>query len=114
MFKKLYPADQVQKYLLIDVIAIVFLFYFVMAEDRTLHIGSSVVLLLVFLVSFYICLWHRDFRQVIFSYVGYIALIILASTTKEWVLLYGFMFADLLGRAKSKWHMVLGLSLIHI
>ncbi|MED4403204.1 sensor histidine kinase [Metabacillus fastidiosus] len=109
MVKKLYPADQVQNYLLIDVIAIVFLMYKIIVIEGQLGLFVQLLLAGIVLISFYFCLWHRDWLLPIASLAGCTALMILAIYVDQWVLLYGFIFADLIGRARSKIYIGIGI-----
>ena len=103
MLKKIYPVDQVEKYLLIDLIAGTYLLYRVLLSDSSIHFVFKLLLLILFLGTYYICLWHRDERLVLGSIVGCMTLVALSLYIDEWILLYGFVYADLLGRASRKW-----------
>ncbi|MBS4190533.1 sensor histidine kinase [Bacillus sp. FJAT-49705] len=109
MLKKLYPTDQIQKYLLIDVIAIVFLIYQVSITDGVMGLPWLLLLVVLYLFCFYVCLWHRDWRLPATSVVGCMVLVLLAVYVDKWILLYGFIFADLLGRARRKVYIAIGI-----
>lgn len=110
MLKKIYPHDQVEKYLLIDVIAIVLFTYHVFNSDGSINVIGKLLLIFVFLISFYICLWNQDWRLLVACLTGYTVLMIMSVFLKQWLLLFGFMFADLLGRANKKLHIGLGMA----
>lgn len=103
MLKRIYPADQVERYLLIDCIAVLTLIGRVMLSASPALLLEHLILLAMFLFSFYVCLWYRDWRLFVGSFTGCMSLAILAAGTDSWILLYGFLFAHLLGRANRKW-----------
>lgn len=110
MLKKIYPAEQIEKYLLIDVFAIMFLVYRVLFETDAIHPGAKLAFLALFLIAFYFALWHRDWRLLAASFAGCLLLTVLGVYAGNWVLLYGFIFADLLGRADRKPIMAAGMA----
>ncbi|QED49342.1 sensor histidine kinase [Cytobacillus dafuensis] len=117
MLKKLYPTDQIQKYLLIDVIAVVFLIYKVSITDGVIELPWLLLLVVLYLLCFYVCLWHRDWRLPAASFVGCIVLVLLAVYVDKWIILYGFIFADLLGRARRKVYIafgIIGIAAMHV
>ncbi|CAH0119729.1 Sensor histidine kinase DesK [Paenibacillus sp. CECT 9249] len=114
MIHKIYPRDQIKYYLLLDVFSVVFLFYFVLSARSALGLLGSLLLLLLFMASFYIALWRRDWLQLAAIVLGLAALAILAVHAGPNILLFGFIFADLLGRSKSKWNIGLGIAAIGI
>lgn len=99
---KLYPPDQLDKYLYIDVVVLVFLFYNVLSTASPLGLGGDLLLLGLFLFAFYMMLWHRDWRLLLFFLLGCCILTIWGILYDQWFLLYGFVVADLLGRAHKK------------
>lgn len=109
MLKKLYPLDQIQKYLLIDVIAIVILIYKVSITNGAIGYPGQFLLVVLYLISFYICLWHKDWRLSAASFAGCLILMLLAVYVDKWILLFGFIFADLLGRAERKLDLGIGI-----
>lgn len=112
MIHKLYPRDQIMRYLLIDVISIVCLFYMVLRSDSALGLWGNLALLLVFLLSFYFALWYRDWRLLAAVLVGIGTLALLGIHVGSPILLFGFIFADLLGRARSRLHIIAGIAAI--
>lgn len=109
---KLYPRDQIKNYLLIDVICIVFLFYIVLSSDSSLSLLNKFFLLLAFLASFYIGLWYRGWYHFIAILAGLTATAVLAMNMSYHLVYFGFIFADLLGRSKSKWQISAGIAAI--
>ncbi|OZI13207.1 sensor histidine kinase [Bacillaceae bacterium SAS-127] len=109
MRNKIYPSDQMEKYLLIDVIAIVFLFYHMVTVESMIGLTGNLLLFIVFLFAFYIGLWHRDGRLLGACLLGFMVLGILSVLIDSWLLLYGMIFADLLGRSYLKRHLVIGI-----
>lgn len=109
MLEKIYPADQMEKYLYIDVLAIVFLCYQVYSSDHSLSFLSKTFLLTLFLFSYYICLWKRDWRLLFASLFGYLILGILAFYIHDNILIFNFIFADLLGRTTRKMDIATGM-----
>lgn len=112
MGNKIYPRDQIKHYLLIDTVSIVFLCYMVLRSDTTLGLLGNIFVLLVFLISFYIALWHRDGRLLAAVITGIAALTILGMYVSPTILMFGFIFADLLGRARSKIYIGIGIAAI--
>jgi two-component system sensor histidine kinase DesK len=108
MINKIYPRDQIKQYLLIDVAAVVFLSYIVLSSSA-LGLLEDLFLLLIFLASFYMALWHTDWRLLAACMAGIATLSVLGIYTGPSILLFGFIFADLLGRARSKWHIGIGM-----
>lgn len=108
-FKKLYPIDQVEKYLLIDIVAIVFLIYKVIKTESSLGLSGKLLLISIVLLSHYVCLWYRDWRLLVGCFSGFGSLVILGVFLQKWLLLYGFIYADLLGRAKRKIYIGIGM-----
>lgn len=109
MKRKLYPADQIETYLIIDVVVFVFLIYHVLTADSPIGLVGSLFLLSLFLCAFYVSLWYRDWRLPVASLFGCGMLSVFAMFYNEWLLLYGFIFADLLGRARAKIHIFIGM-----
>jgi two-component system sensor histidine kinase DesK len=101
MLKKLYPAEQMEKYLLIDVIALLYLIFQVFSASAMPWL-ERVLFIVLYILFYYVCLWYRDWRLLITSLAGFLLLAILGLKIGTWVLLYGFVFAHLLGRAKRK------------
>ncbi|CAM5797946.1 MULTISPECIES: sensor histidine kinase [Brevibacillus] len=112
MIRKLYPREQIKNYLLLDVISVVFLFYYVLRSNSTLGLSGSFILLLAFLVSFYMGLWYRNLYLLAAVLTGFVTLALLGMYVGPNLLFYGFIFADLLGRSKSKWHIGVGIAAI--
>ncbi|MEH7355825.1 sensor histidine kinase [Neobacillus drentensis] len=106
---KIYPIDQIKQYLMIDVISIVFLFYIVLSSGSDLGILGKLFLLLIFLVSFYSGIWYRDWRLLMAVLIGLLILALLSIYVGLSILIFGFIFADLIGRSKSKWHIGIGM-----
>lgn len=110
MLKKMYPADQIEKYLILDVFAVSFLIYQVFIVNSSVHLVLKVIVFPLLLVSHYAGLWYRDWRLLMASLAGTSLLVALAIYIDSWVLMYGFVFADLLGRANRKAVMITGMA----
>ena len=111
---RIYPKEQMKHYLFIDAIALVFLFFIVLDSESEVGIPFRLVLLAIFLVSFYIGLWYRGVRLLLAVLVGLAILTVLAVLTKPTVLLFGFIFADFLGRTTRHWHRGIGIAAIGV
>ena len=110
MKRKLYPADQIQTYLVIDVIVIVYLFFHVLTvKNPPFGLIGSFFLLGLFLCFFYISLWYKDWRLLVSALLGCGVLAVFAMLYNEWLFWYSFIFADLLGRARMKTHIAAGI-----
>ncbi|AXI10993.1 sensor histidine kinase [Oceanobacillus zhaokaii] len=112
MINKLYPRDQIRNYLLIDVISIVFFCYIVLRSGTIFGFWGNLFLLLVFLVSFYIGLWYKDWRLLAAVLLGLSIITLFGVLVSPSILLFGFIFADLIGRSKSKVHIMIGIMAI--
>ena len=106
---RIYPKDQV-KYLLIDVILLVFLLYKVAVTDSDASPFLILGLVSVYLFCFYICLWETDWRLAFGSLAGFAVIACLAVLIDKWALMYGFTFAHLLGRAEKKSFIIMGIA----
>ncbi|WP_313893346.1 sensor histidine kinase [Psychrobacillus sp.] len=109
---KIYPREQAKQYLIIDVITIIFFITMVLSSNSDLSLLSKIVLIVLILISFYIALWYRDWRLLIASLLGFSLLTIVSIFEGAIMLTFGFLFADLVGRARVKWH--IGLAMIVI
>ena len=107
----LYPREHIQ-YLMIDVISVVYLFYNVLRSESELVLSGKLFLLLIFLVSFYIGLWYRDWRLLAAVLIGFITLTFLGIYVDPYILIFGFIFADLIGRSNSKCQIGIGIAAI--
>ncbi|MDL1163072.1 sensor histidine kinase [Yersinia pestis] len=114
MFYKLYPRDQIKNYLLIDVVLTVFLCYCVFRSDTALGLWGSLLLLLLYFVSFYFALWCRGGLLLAAVLSGLSAIAVFGVYIEPSVLMFGIVFADLLGRSKSKVHIAIGSGAIAI
>lgn len=101
MLKKIYPADQLEKYLLIDVITLLYLITRVFS-DSSMPWFERLLFLFLYVLFYYVCLWHRDWRLLASSFAGWLLLAFFGVKIGTWVLLYGFVFAHLLGRANRR------------
>lgn len=108
--KKIYPLDHIEKYLMIDVLVIIVLVFNVFFEKDTIHWGIKAGFLLLFLASYYVGLWYRNWRLLVASLVGFSLLLAFGIYSGNWVILYGFVFADLLGRAHRMAIMIAGMA----
>ncbi len=109
MINKIYPRDQIRKYLLIDTFAVVILTYMVITSESPTNIIVKLLLLILFYGSFYLCLWFRDWRLLVATILGYVTLFLLTIFMDHSFILFGFIFAELLGRAKTKIHIGIGM-----
>lgn len=90
-----------EKYLLIDVVSLLFLTGRVLTENSMAPL-EKLLFIALYLLFYYVCLWHRDWRLLAASFAGWLLLAFLAAKTETWILMYGFAFAHLLGRANHK------------
>lgn len=109
MIEKLYPADQIQRYLLLDLIVSVFLFYHVLTADSSVGLLGTLLLLGLYLFFFYLGLWYRDWRLLLSVLGGCALLAVFGSFYNQWILFFGIIFADFLGRARSPWQLASGM-----
>lgn len=109
MIHKIYPPDQMEKYMLIDVIALLFLVYRLFM-DSSIHLLEKLIFIALYLFAYYISLWHRDWRLLAGSVAGCLLLAFMSMKAGVWILLYGFIFAHLLGRAERNGHIAAGMA----
>ena len=81
----------------------------VLWSDSNLPFVAKIAILGLYLGAFYIALWHQDWKLLLASLVGFVLISILGIYEDIFMLVFGFTFADLLGRAKSKWHIAGGI-----
>lgn len=81
----------------------------VLWSQSVLPFTAKIAILGLYLGAFYMALWHRDWKLLLASLVGFLLIAILAIYEDIFMLIFGFTFADLLGRAKSKWHIASGI-----
>lgn len=110
---KIYPREQIKHYLIIDAASVIFLFALVLGS-HSLPLAMKITVLLLYLIAFYIALWHRDWRLLTASLVVFVLITLLSIIVDPFMLIFGFTFADLLGRAKSKWHIACGIVAIAV
>ncbi|WP_235473627.1 sensor histidine kinase [Lysinibacillus macroides] len=87
----------------------IFLITLVLGSNSAIPFGVKIAILIVYLVAFYSALWHRDWKLLLASFVGFILIAILGIYEDVYMLIFGFTFADLLGRAKAKWQIACGM-----
>lgn len=114
MFTKFYPRDQIKRYLIIDVATVIFLFNMVFSQQSEMSFLTRLMFTIIFLLCFYIGLWVRDYRLVIVTLLGCIILTIFAIHINISLILFGFIFADMLGRAKKKMDMIFGILILSL
>ena len=112
MALRIYPKEQMKHYLIIDAISIVFLIFIVLEAESVLALPVRLLLLAIFLFSYYIALWHKDVRLLLAVLGGISILTVFGILINPPLLLFGFIFADLLGRAASHWHRGIGIAAI--
>lgn len=106
---KIYPREQIKHYLIIDVMSLIVLITMVLWSQSALPLAARITILALYLGAFYIALWHRDWKLLVASLVAFLLITILGIYEDIFMLIFGFTFADLLGRAKSKWHIASGM-----
>ncbi|MDR6224946.1 sensor histidine kinase [Desmospora profundinema] len=102
MLQKLYPRDQIDQYLLIDVIALLSLAYQVFIVHKPFGLIGSLLLYSIYLSVFYVSLWHQDERLLVSVYIGCGVLAVLGMVSHLSLTVFAFMQAGQLGLARSK------------
>lgn len=110
MWRRIYPRDQIEKYLIIDMLVVIAFIYHVFIMNHSLPPAGKAAAFLLYLASFYVGLWYRDWRLLAASLVWCALFAVLGLYIDYLMLLYGFVFADLLGRTKRMWVMVGGMA----
>lgn len=109
---KIYPREQMKHYLIVDAISLVFLFFIVLETETVLGLPLRLTLLVIFLLAFYIGLWYRDWRLLLGVLVGIGILTVFGMFVKPTILIFGFIFADFLGKSTSHWYRGIGIAAI--
>ncbi len=113
MYKiKIYPKDQAKQYLIIDVVSIIFLVSMVLSSISDLSFIAKIIIILLFLIAFYFALWYRDWRLLLATLTGFILITVLGIYEGSVMLVFGFVFADTIGRAKNKWYIASAMMMI--
>lgn len=107
---RLYPENQLRRYLLVDIILCVFLFYQVLTADSSVGLFGTFLLLALFLILFYMGLWFRGWRLLAAVVAGCGLMAVFAVFYKPWILLFAVAFADFLGRVRSREQLAAGLA----
>lgn len=81
----------------------------VLSSNSPLPLIAKIIILMLFLIAFYVALWFKDWRLLLASLLGFTLIIVLGIYEGSTMLLFGFTFADLIGRAKKKWHIAIGM-----
>lgn len=112
MFTKYYPRNQIKRYLIMDVASVIFLLHMVFSSQSAMPFLIKTMLLIIFFICFYLGLWVRDYRLIIVTLIGCIILTIFSVYINISLILFGFIFADMLGRAKEKIYMSIGILIL--
>ncbi len=107
---KIYPPGQMQRYLFLDIIVCIFLFYQVLTAESRIGLFGTLLLLALFLALFYAGLWYRDWRLLATVLAGCGLITVFAVYYNQWILLFATVFADFLGRVRSRLHLAAGLA----
>lgn len=114
MFRKIYPPDQIQNYLLIDLWVMILFLYNVLFKSETDSVLLKLFLAGLFLVAYFFGLWLRDLRVLIPVIVGFSVIAFAAHLINYPILLFGIIFCDFLGRAERKIYIPVGIASIFI
>lgn len=106
----LYPSGQMKRYLLVDIVVCVFFFYKVLSAESGVSLSVTLLLLGIFLALYYAGLWFRDWRLLAAVLAGCGLMASFAALYEEWLLLFAAVFADFLGRVRSRAHLAAGLA----
>ncbi|PTM57931.1 sensor histidine kinase [Desmospora activa] len=112
MLQKLYPRDQIDKYLFVDVIAFVSLAYQVFLVYHSFGFIGSFLLYGIYFGAYYVGLWYQDWRIVISIYTGCGVLAVLGLFYHPFLTFYAFIQAAQLGLVRSK--RLIGVSMLAI
>lgn len=106
---KIYPEEQIRRYLVIDIVICVFLFYKVLIAESPIGLFGTFLLLGLYLTLFFLGLWSRGHRLLLVVLAGCGLMAAFALLYDEWILLFAAVFADFLGRARNPWHLAAGM-----
>ncbi|OUM95808.1 MAG: hypothetical protein A9Z00_11640 [Thermobacillus sp. ZCTH02-B1] len=107
---KIYPEDQLQRYLFIDIAVCVFLFYKVLEADSPVGLPSTFLLLALFLALYYMGLWFRGGKLLAVVLAGCVLMSAFAILYDPWILIFAAVYADFLGRVRIPWQLAAGLA----
>jgi len=107
---RLYPEGQIRRYLIIDIVLCVFLFYNVLSAGSPVGLFGTLLLLALFLVLFYMGLWFRGWRLLAVVVAGCGLMTVFAIYYEPWILLFAVAFADFLGRVRTREQLAAGLA----
>lgn len=107
---KLYPENQIRRYLVIDIVVCVFMFYKVLTAESPVGRFGTLPMLALFLALYYMGLWHRGLKLLLVVLAGCGLMTAFAILHDEWILLFAAVFADFLGRVRVRSHLALGLT----
>jgi two-component system sensor histidine kinase DesK len=107
---RLYPEDQIRRYLIVDITVCVFMFYKALTADSRVGLPVTLHMLALFLALYYMGLWLRGPRLLPVVLAGCGLMAAFAILHEEWLLLFAAVFADFLGRVRSRPHLAAGLS----
>jgi len=107
---RLYPPGQMKRYLLIDIIVCVFLFYHVLRAGSPVGPAGTFGLLALYLLLFYLGLWSRNWRLVLVVAAGCGLMAVFAVYYNLWIILFATVFADFLGRVRTRLQLAAGMA----
>jgi two-component system sensor histidine kinase DesK len=107
---KLYPEDQIRRYLIIDIVVCVFMFYKTLTAGSRAGLPVTFLMLALFLALYYMGLWSRGARLLLVVLAGCGLMTAFAILHEVWLLIFAAVFADFLGRVRSRPHFAAGMS----
>jgi len=107
---KIYPEDQIQRYLIIDIAVCVFLFFKVLRADSSVGLTGTFLLLALFLALYYMGLWLKGWKLLMIVLAGCGLMTAFALLYDPWILFFAAVYADFLGRVRAPWQLAAGLS----
>jgi two-component system sensor histidine kinase DesK len=107
---KIYPQDQIQRYLILDIAVCVFLFFRVLRADSSVGLPVTFLMLALFLALYYMGLWFRGWKLLAVVLAGCGLMAAFAVLHDPWILIFAAVYADFLGRVRVGWQLGVGLA----
>ena len=97
-----YPKSQASYYLIIDVLTVLLFSYGVVVSEQIPSIVFKIVLIVIYIGSYYTALWHQDGLLLPAAVIGFIITAYLAYLGGPQWIFFQFAFADFVGRAVNR------------
>lgn len=97
---RLYPREQMKRYLFIDIFVFTFLFFNLLTIESELPLLPRLCCFTAILAAYYVALWWKDWRFVAACAIGICLFAFVAVRIDHSLLIYLFLFSDVSGRVR--------------